>query len=233
MSLRTEPIPDVPEEAARVAHAAFPKLKAAKDLAPAGERFDSPYDSEACCGNKRATERGGCKAHFAERCDEDCQFLICNVETTKTTIFDLLMSLAINDSLRRKKLLRALHMLNTGLHRSRKEKHELIQECRKMEDTAEWGELYRQRARIEGTFSQPVKAFKFRRSRYIDEQKKYLNIAATALTINIGRSAAFCYLVITMVLEGNGKIGAKIIRWCNNFQQIIEIRKFNSFYLLL
>jgi Transposase and inactivated derivatives len=91
-----------------------PQLKAAKDLAPANERFDSPYDAEARYGNKRATEWRGYKAHFTETCDEDCPFLICNVETTPATIPDLLMSRAIHDSLRKKKLLPATHLLDSG-----------------------------------------------------------------------------------------------------------------------
>lgn len=54
------------------------QFRPATELPPAGERFDSPYDTEARCGSKRAIVRRGCKVHFTETCDEDCPFLICN-----------------------------------------------------------------------------------------------------------------------------------------------------------
>lgn len=267
-----------------------PKLKTAKDLAPAGERFDSPYDAEVRYGNKRATEWRGYKAHFTESCDEGRPFLICNVETTKATIPDLLMSRTIHESLGKKKSLPAIHLLDAGyieaafvlesrqadepvevigplranvqwqaqkadgfalsdfsidwenktvtrpegrttgnwyfnkyagaekvrvrFKRSQcktcfykrlctrstdahsllffpKETHELIQEGRRIEQTGEWRNLYGQRAGIEGTFSQAVRAFEFRRTRYIGERKTHLHNIATASAINIGRSVAW------------------------------------------
>ena len=264
-----------------------PHFKLAKDLPPANERFDSPYDAEARYGNKRATVWRGYKAHFTETCDQDDPFLICNVETTQATVPDLLMSAAIHESLRKKELLPKTHLLDAGyieaawmfenakaaepidiigplranvqwqatandgfalddfsidwenkqvicpegqmttnwylrkyageekvrvrfkrsqcnacffkrlctrskdsrsLLFSQREKHEWLQEQRKIEETDKWQNLYGQRAGIEGTFSQAVRAFDFRRSRYIGERKTHLHNVATASAINIGRS---------------------------------------------
>ena len=44
------------------------RLRAARELPPAGDRFDSPCDPEAHYGNKRTTTWTGYKVHLTETC---------------------------------------------------------------------------------------------------------------------------------------------------------------------
>jgi len=267
-----------------------PQFRAAKDLAPASERFDSPYDIEARYGNKRATTWRGYKVHFTETCDRNCPHLISNVETTIATMPDLKMNRAIHDSLRKKKLLPKVHLVDAGyveadwilenaratppveiigplranvqwqateqkgyaltdfaidwenqkvtcpagktttnwyqrkytgaekvrvrfrrsqckncenqslctrsgdgrsLSFSPQTKHDWLAEQRTLENTQGWRKLYSQRAGIEGTFSQAVRAYDLRQTRYIGENKTHLHNIATASAINISRSIAW------------------------------------------
>lgn len=261
------------------------QFRPATELPPAAERFDSPYDTEARYGNKRATVWRGYKVHFTETCDEDCPFLICNVETTAAMIPDITMGAPIHESLKKKELLPDQHLVDSGyveakwivqsakeekvsiigpprpnnqwqsltktgfalsdfsidwenkqvtcpagqtttnwyprkLHgadnirvrfkRSQcgkcekkpdctrakerslgfaiKENHLILEEFRELENNATWQKLYAKRAGIEGTFSQAVRGFGLRRSRYIGERKTHLHNLATAAAINISRS---------------------------------------------
>ncbi len=70
-----------------------------------------------------------------------------------------------------------------------KEEHEAIQAARKRQQTDEFASLYSQRAGIEGTVSQGVRAFGLRQARYRGLKKTYLQHLATAAAINIGRVA--------------------------------------------
>lgn len=90
------------------------QFRPAKELAPAGERFDSPYDTEARYGNKRATTWRGYKVHYTETCDEERPFLICNVETTAAIIPDIVMGEKIHESLEKKRLLPNSHLVDSG-----------------------------------------------------------------------------------------------------------------------
>lgn len=90
------------------------QFRPAKELPPASDRFDSPYDIEARYGNKRATTWRGYKVHFTETFNEECPFLICNVETTAAMIPDITMGAAIHASLKKKQLLPALHLVDSG-----------------------------------------------------------------------------------------------------------------------
>ena len=261
------------------------QFRAATELPPAGKRFDSPYDMEARYGNKRATVWRGYKTHYTETCDEDCPFLICNVETTAAMIPDITMGVPIHESLKKKELLPEQHLVDSGyveakwivqsakaekvqivgpprpnnqwqslsrsgfalkdflidwenkkvtcpagqttsnwyprrLHgaenirvrfkRSQcgrcekktlctrakerslgfasRENHLILEEFRELENQSSWQKLYAGRAGIEGTFSQAVRSFRLRRSRYIGERKTHLHNLATASAINIGRA---------------------------------------------
>lgn len=263
------------------------RFRSAADLAPTGERFDSPYDVEARYGNKRSTMWRGYKTHYTETCDRDCPFLICNVETTTANIPDIVMGEQIHHSLREKDLTPDTHLLDSGyieakwivqsanvenikvigpvrpnnqwqsksgngfalsdfsidwknkrvtcpagqttanwyqrkLHgaenirvrfkRSQcsncqyrtlctrsardgrslgfagEENHRVLEQVREIQNQAAWQKLYHQRAGIEGTFSQAVRSFGLRRSRYIGERKTHLHNLATAAAINIARS---------------------------------------------
>jgi transposase len=55
------------------------RWRKAADLAPAGRRFDSPYDPEAHYGNKRRTTWTGSKVHVTETCDSDAPHLVVHV----------------------------------------------------------------------------------------------------------------------------------------------------------
>jgi len=266
------------------------QFRPAKELPPAGERFDSPYDTEARYGNKRATTWRGYKVHYTETCDEDCPFLICNVETTAAIIPDIVMGEAIHKSLREKSLLPSVHLVDSGyvevkwivqsakqkkvqiigpprlnnqwqslskngfaltdfsidwenkqvtcpagqtttnwyprlLHGAEnirvrfkcsqcnncekkplctrsvregrslgfanKENQLALEQAREVQNQESWQKLYSQRAGIEGTFSQAVRGFGLRRSRYLGERKTHLHNLATASAINIGRSIAW------------------------------------------
>ena len=72
-----------------------------------------------------------------------------------------------------------------------RENHLILEEFRELENQASWQKLYACRAGIEGTFSQAVRSFGLRRSRYIGERKTHLHNLATASAINIGRSIAW------------------------------------------
>ena len=71
------------------------------------------------------------------------------------------------------------------------ENHLILEEFRESENDAQWQKLYARRAGIKGTFSQAVRAFGLRRSRYIGKRKTHLHNLATASAINIGRSIAW------------------------------------------
>jgi transposase len=58
------------------------RLRTARELPPAGDRFDSPDDPEAHYGHKRTTTWTGYKVHLTETCDAHAPHLITQVETT-------------------------------------------------------------------------------------------------------------------------------------------------------
>jgi transposase len=68
-----------------------------------------------------------------------------------------------------------------------KEEHEAIQFARKRQKSEEFAGLYSDRAGIEGTFSQGVRAFGLRKARYRGLEKTHLQELATAASINVGR----------------------------------------------
>jgi transposase len=70
-----------------------------------------------------------------------------------------------------------------------KEEHEAIQFARKRQKREEFTSLYSQRAGIEGTVSQGVRAFGLRQARYRGLKKTHLQELATAAAVNVGRIA--------------------------------------------
>lgn len=69
--------------------------------------------------------------------------------------------------------------------------YEALQERRAQEDTAAFAAQYAQRAGIEGTLSQGVRAFGLRRARYIGHAKTHLQHVLTAAAIDFVRVAAW------------------------------------------
>src|SRR5262245_7233130 len=90
------------------------RLRTGKELAPASERFDSPYDTEAHFGNKRSVTWVGYKVHFTETCDEDGAHVITDVKTTNACLPDVEMGDPVQEALEQKELLPAEHLLDSG-----------------------------------------------------------------------------------------------------------------------
>ncbi len=89
-------------------------LRAAKDLAPAGNRFDSPYDPDARYGNKRSTTWTGYKVHLTETCSDNSVHLITHVETTMAQLSDVEQTEKIHQALEEKNLLPSEHFADAG-----------------------------------------------------------------------------------------------------------------------
>lgn len=70
-----------------------------------------------------------------------------------------------------------------------KEEHEALQFARKRQKTEDFASIYSQRAGIEGTVSQGVRAFGLRQARYRGLKKTHLQELATAAAVNVGRIA--------------------------------------------
>jgi transposase len=68
-----------------------------------------------------------------------------------------------------------------------REEHEAIQFARKRQKTEEFASLSSDRAGIEGTFSQGVRAFGLRKAHYRGLERTHLQELATAASINVGR----------------------------------------------
>ncbi|MEM1367456.1 MAG: transposase, partial [Cyanobacteria bacterium P01_H01_bin.15] len=90
------------------------RLRSAKDLPPAGQRYDSPYDPQARYGNKRSATWTGYKVHLTETCDEQSLHLITHVETTQAHISDTDQTQRIHGALERKALLPEEHVVDAG-----------------------------------------------------------------------------------------------------------------------
>ena len=90
------------------------RWRTAADLAPAGQRINSPYDPEATFGNKRSTTWTGYKVHMTETCDPDQVHLITNVETTPAVAADVDQTAPIHTALAAKDLLPGDHLLDAG-----------------------------------------------------------------------------------------------------------------------
>lgn len=90
------------------------RLRSAKDLPPAGQRYDSPYDPQARYGNKRSTTWTGYKVHLTETCDENSSHLITHVETTQAHISDTDQTRPIHEALASKALLPKKHVVDAG-----------------------------------------------------------------------------------------------------------------------
>ena len=89
-------------------------LRAAADLPPAGNRFDSPYDPDARYGNKRSTTWTGYKVHITETCDVEEVHLITNIETTHAHISDVAQTEPIHAALATIALLPSEHFVDAG-----------------------------------------------------------------------------------------------------------------------
>jgi len=83
-------------------------------LGPAAEAIESPYDTHARHSRKRDIVWTGYKVHLSETCDDNLPRLITNVRTTQATEQDVSCTSGIHESLARKQLLPARHLVDTG-----------------------------------------------------------------------------------------------------------------------
>src|SRR5262245_4902505 len=90
------------------------RWRTAKDLAPAGQRINSPYDAEATFGNKRSTTWIGYQVHLTETCEPHQVHRITNVETTPAVAADVEQTAAIHAALAAKGLLPSDHLVDAG-----------------------------------------------------------------------------------------------------------------------
>lgn len=90
------------------------RLRDAKNIPPAGERIDSPYDPDARFGNKRSTTWTGYKVHWTETCDDGQVHLITHVMTTHGHQTDIGQTEEVHKALEAKSLLPAEHLVDTA-----------------------------------------------------------------------------------------------------------------------
>ncbi len=86
----------------------------AADLPPAGQHFDSPYDTDTRYGNKRTTTWTGYKVHITETCGANDVHLITNVEMTLAHLSDVDQTQPIHLSLEAKGLSPKEHIVDAG-----------------------------------------------------------------------------------------------------------------------
>ncbi|MGB3206883.1 MAG: transposase [Crinalium sp.] len=90
------------------------RWREAKNLPPAGNRLDSPYDTDVRYGNKRSTTWTGYKVHLTETCEKNDVHLITHVVTTKAHISDVEQTQPIHQALTKKALLPSEHLMDAG-----------------------------------------------------------------------------------------------------------------------
>lgn len=84
------------------------------ELAPAGERLQSPYDPDARYGEKRGQGWVGSKVHLTESCEADLPSLIVGIQTTDAATADALLPPRIWADLATRALLPTVHLLDAG-----------------------------------------------------------------------------------------------------------------------
>lgn len=85
-----------------------------KDVPPAAQRINSPYDPEARYGTKGDRTWIGYKAHLTETCDEGRPHLVTQVETTVATGTDYEALPRVQEELERRELLPAEQFADAG-----------------------------------------------------------------------------------------------------------------------
>lgn len=102
----------------------------AEGIPPSVIFINSPYDLDAHFGRKRQLRWTGYKVYLTETCDEDLPRIITNVETSSAPVADFDLTEPIHQALERKKLLPAVHIVDTGfidaeLMQKAKQKYEI------------------------------------------------------------------------------------------------------------
>ncbi len=90
------------------------RFKTDKELPPAAEGFESPYDPEARFRNKRGTSWTGYMVHLSETCEDDEIHLITHVETTTASVHEAKCTAAIHEALSQKGLPPDEHLVDAA-----------------------------------------------------------------------------------------------------------------------
>jgi transposase len=90
------------------------RLREPKEMPPAAQTLQSPYDTEARYSWTREVNRIGYKVHLTETCDPEGPNLITDVKTTAATVPDLKVLGAVHASLEKRDLLPNEHLVDSG-----------------------------------------------------------------------------------------------------------------------
>ncbi|HEX2172781.1 MAG TPA: IS1182 family transposase [Dehalococcoidia bacterium] len=90
------------------------RLRDPKDMPPAAQQIESPYESEARFSTKRGLHWVGYKVHLTESCDDDLPHLVTQVKTTIAPEPDGEQLAAIQAGLARSALLPGQHLVDAG-----------------------------------------------------------------------------------------------------------------------
>ncbi|MDP9480590.1 MAG: IS1182 family transposase [Actinomycetota bacterium] len=90
------------------------RLREPKEMPPAAQTLQSPYDPEARYSWKREVNWVGYKAHLTETCDQEGPNLITDVRTTAATVPDLKVLGTVHASLEKRGLLPNEHLVDSG-----------------------------------------------------------------------------------------------------------------------
>lgn len=89
-------------------------LRADDTIPPSAQVICSPCDADAIYGRKLTAWWVGYKVHLTESCDEDCPWLITDVETSRTANGDVDVKPVIHQTLKEKGLLPKEHLIDTN-----------------------------------------------------------------------------------------------------------------------
>jgi len=95
------------------------RLRDPKDMPPASQQIESPYEPEAHFATKRQMSWVGYKVHLTETCDDDLPHLVTHVEMTIAGEHDVNRIAPIHAALARAGLLPAQHLVDAGYMRAR------------------------------------------------------------------------------------------------------------------
>jgi len=95
------------------------RLRDPKNMPPASQQIESPYEPEAHFATKRQMSWVGYKVHLTETCDDDLPHLVTHVETTIAGEHDVNRIAPIQAALARAALLPAQHLVDAGYMRAR------------------------------------------------------------------------------------------------------------------
>ena len=90
------------------------RLREPKEMPPAAQTLQSPYDPEARYSWKREVNWVGYKVHLTETCDPKRLNLVTHVETTAATVPDLKVLGSVHASLEKRDLLPREHLVDSG-----------------------------------------------------------------------------------------------------------------------